>query len=112
MTNEEKREVVRDLILDGGVVRIVFNVQVADVVIPDNYLNQLRLALDFGLNGVEALTDLEVGDDAISATLRFKGDYIWCSIPWEAVIGVIPHGESKPLQTNAWKPELLKGGLN
>jgi hypothetical protein len=112
MSNEEKRETIRGLLLAGQAVRIVFKVSDEGVVVPEAYQNETHLALDFGLNGSDAPTDLDLSEEAIGATLRFGTDFLWCSVPWASIIGAFPFGDPKPQETTAWQPKLLKGGLN
>ena len=94
----------------GRMVRVAFTVDTEGVVVPEGYRNQDAMALDFGRNAPTPITDLECGPDAISGTLRFGWEFVWCSVPWEAVVGIEAHGETPAAR--AWKPTVIKGGKN
>lgn len=108
MRNERKRTITLDLLATGRMVRVYFTPDTEGAVVPEGYKGQDAMALDFGRRAPTPIDDLECGPDAISGTLCFGGDYFWCSVPWEAVVAVEPHGETPAAR--AWNPTVIQGG--
>ena len=58
----------------------------AGVVVPPQYADDAHLRLNLGYR--YAIPDLEVGDDAVEATLSFGGRPFHCVLPWESIFGI------------------------
>lgn len=110
MSNSDKRAAMLSLLDTGRMVRVLFATDTPGVDVPAWVKEQPVNALDFGRRAPTPIEDLVCDAGGISATLRFGGDYHWCSIPWEAVVGIAPHGPT-PAQ-RAWNPAVLDGGKN
>lgn len=89
-------------------VLIEFGPAYPGVVVPERFADKERLSLDFGRRAPTPIDDLECEADAISGTLRFGDEYFHCSIPWEAITAITPHGP-KPA-ARAWNPTVIDGG--
>jgi len=84
-----KREVALALIQTAASVFIHLDPRPADVDVPSWFKSQPELVLQVGLNLVPAIVDLDIGQDALSATLSFNRRPEYCRIPWSAIWGLV-----------------------
>jgi stringent starvation protein B len=94
----------------GRMVGVALTPATPGVVIPDQLMGQEAVVLDFGRRAPTPIEDLLCDAGGISGTLRFGGEYFWCSVPWAAVVAIAPHGPT-PAQ-RAWNPTVIDGGKN
>lgn len=105
---EQTRTAVLQALATLRMVRIEFNPKHPGVVVPEDFKDRDQLALDFGRRAPTPIDDLKCDADGISGTLRFGDEYIWCSVPWEAIVWQAQHGP-KPA-ARAWTPTVIDGG--
>jgi hypothetical protein len=84
-----KREVALALVQTAASVFIHLDPRPADVNVPSWFKSQPELVLQVGLNLVPAIVDLDIGQDALSATLSFNRRPEHCRIPWSAIWGLV-----------------------
>jgi stringent starvation protein B len=84
-----KREVALALVQTATSVFIHLDPRPADVNVPSWFKSQPELVLQVGLNLVPAIVDLDIGQDALSATLSFNRRPEHCRIPWSAIWGLV-----------------------
>jgi hypothetical protein len=84
-----KREVALALVQTATSVFIHLDPRSLDVDVPSWFKNQPELVLQIGLNLVPPIVDLEIGQDALSATLSFNRRPEHCRIPWSAIWGLV-----------------------
>ena len=77
-----------DAALAQGKVYIHLDARVAGVDLPEGLVGQKRVPLVLSRRYPQI--ELELGDDAIAATLRFKGVPHRCRIPWVALLAILP----------------------
>lgn len=77
-----------DAALAQGKVYIHLDARVAGVELPDGLLGQKRVPLVLSRRYPEI--ELDLGDEAIAATLRFKGVPHRCRVPWVALLAILP----------------------
>jgi stringent starvation protein B len=84
-----KREVALALVQTAASVFIHLDPRPADVNVPSWFKSQPELVLQVGLSLVPAIVDLDIGQDALSATLSFNRRPEFCRIPWSAIWGLV-----------------------
>jgi len=84
-----KRDVALALVQTAASVFIHLDPRAADVIVPSWFKNQPELVLQIGLNLVPPIVDLDIGTDALSATLSFNRRPEFCKVPWPAVWGLV-----------------------
>jgi stringent starvation protein B len=88
-----KRKELKRL-LDDGMVMIVLDSRIEEVVVPEEFKNipdlRLNLSWNFGL-------PMKINDHGIFTTLTFSGKKFDCIIPWNAIFVVVPHRNGKPI---------------
>jgi stringent starvation protein B len=89
-----KREVVSKLLGDGPIL-VHLDARRPGVAVPDSVATDPRLVLRFGHGLSPAITDLDIGDDALSGTLSFGGVFHHCVLPWSAVYAVVSEGDQR-----------------
>jgi len=97
----------------GAMVRIAFLVKVPGVIVPDHLSDNEALALDFGHFAPTPIKDLVCNEFGIGGTLRFGAEFVWCFIPWIAVVSVHKHGDEMAApepETPRWTPTVIDGG--
>jgi hypothetical protein len=82
-----KRSMFESLFL-GGMVDVFLDARVVGVVVPPEHKHNASLKLVFGDNCHIPITDMQVTDDELSATLAFGDTTAFCVVPWQAVFGV------------------------
>jgi hypothetical protein len=107
---ERKRLRMLEALATGRMVRVFFTPDTEGVVIPEWIKDRDAAMLDFGRRAPTPITDLKCDQNGISGTLRFGGDYIWCSIPWLAVVTIEAHGPTPAAR--AWTLPVIQGGKN
>jgi hypothetical protein len=110
--NETVHTLTEKALATGSMVRIAFLVKVPGVQVPDSFHDSETLALDFGLNAPTPIDDLVCSPFGIGGTLRFGDDFVWCFIPWGAVINIHRHVDEpapEPKQPT-WTPRIIDGG--
>src|SRR5689334_2728267 len=80
-----KKETLRAW-LARGVTRVHLDARRPGVVGPQQYIGDAHLRLNLSYR--YSIPDLEVGDDAVQATLSFGGRPFHCVLPWEAIFGI------------------------
>jgi stringent starvation protein B len=83
--NHLKRRAILDALADG-LTMIHLNARPPEVIVPERFKNEghLRLNLNYKFHQI----DLEVDDEAVSATLSFSGQNFRCRVPFGAIFGV------------------------
>jgi stringent starvation protein B len=89
-----KRDVVTRL-LGEGTILVHLDSRRSGVSVPDHLRSDPRLVLRFGYGLTPAIADLEVGEDALSGTLSFRGRPHRCVLPWSSVYAVISEGDQR-----------------
>jgi len=84
-----KRDVALALVQTATSVFIHLDPRGAEVLVPSWFKNQPELVLQVGLNLVPPIVDLDIGADALSATLSFNRRPEFCKIPWSAIWGLV-----------------------
>jgi len=84
-----KREVALALVQTATSVFIHLDPRASEVNVPSWFKNQPELVLQIGLNLVPPIVDLDIGEDALSATLSFNRRPEHCRIPWSAIWGLV-----------------------
>jgi hypothetical protein len=79
-----KRELVAALIEQGDVL-IHLDPRRTDVVLPEHLRKTPTVALSLGLSTPVPIPDLDLGEDAITATLSFSRTPHRCVLPWTAI---------------------------
>ena len=82
--SEEKRNILTKL-LPHGTISVLLDSRRAGVVVPKQYAGRPALVLQFGLDMIIQIPDLDVGEAGITATLSFDHTPFSCFIPWPAV---------------------------
>lgn len=82
--NEVKRAVVKEM-LEHGACLINLDPEHPGVVVPQHLRSGQTLGLRIGYNLTPHISDLEIGQTAITATLSFNGKPFHCTIPWGAM---------------------------
>ena len=59
------------------------------VVVPQHFRRQPQLVLQFGMNLVVPIRDLDVNEEGLSGTLSFNRSPCWCYLPWSAVYALV-----------------------
>ncbi|MBM65474.1 MAG: hypothetical protein CMH55_04475 [Myxococcales bacterium] len=77
-----------DAALAQGKVYIHLDARVAGVDLPEGLVGQKRVPLVLSRRYPQI--ELDLGDEAIAATLRFKGVPHRCRIPWVALLAILP----------------------
>lgn len=107
--NSTKRNVVENLLAEGGRLLVRFDARAVGVAVPSSHAADYALALAFGYNLTPQIPDLEVTDDGISGTLTFRGAAHRCVVPWSALYAA--HIEGRPADGICWPssfpPEVL-----
>jgi stringent starvation protein B len=80
-----KKETLRAW-LARGVTMVHLDARRPGVVVPQQYIGDAHLRLNLSYR--YSIPDLEVGDDAVQATLSFGGRPFHCVLPWEAIFGI------------------------
>jgi hypothetical protein len=96
MPNEalpNKREVMLALLAETSVF-VHLDPRSPSVRVPPWFKNQPQLVLQIGLNMAVQIPDLDVSEQGISCTLSFSRRPFFCSIPWNAVFGLV--GDNGP----------------
>lgn len=83
-----KRDVML-LLLQTSSVFVHLDPRGEGVLVPPWLKNQPQLTLQMGLNLAVPIVDLDVGQEALSATLSFNRRPEFCRIPWAAVWGIV-----------------------
>ena len=93
------------------VISVLLDPSVEGVILPLNLMADKEVALRYGLNLLNPIPDLKVGEDGISATLSFGGSPFKTFVPWKSVRGMGPGG-LPPVGPGSGSPQLigLKGG--
>lgn len=89
----EKRDALRSF-LERHSARIFLDPRREGVMVPKWLAGQPELVLRLGYGLTPPMPDLELGADAVSCTLSFKGSPFWCCIPWTAIYAVISDDET------------------
>lgn len=84
-----KRDVALALVQTATSVFIHLDPRSEAVVVPSWFKNQPELVLQVGLSLVPPIVDLDIGADALSATLSFNRRPEFCKIPWSAIWGLV-----------------------
>jgi hypothetical protein len=84
-----KREIALALVQTATSVFIHLDPRALEVNVPSWFKNQPELVLQIGLNLVPPIVDLDIGEDALSATLSFNRRPEHCRIPWAAIWGLV-----------------------
>jgi len=77
-----------DAALAQGKVYVHLDARVAGVDLPEGLVGQKRVPLVLSRRYPQI--ELDLGDEAIAATLRFKGVPHRCRIPWVALLAILP----------------------
>ena len=77
-----------DAALAQGKAYIHLDARVAGVDLPEGLVGQKRVPLVLSRRYPQI--ELDLGDEAIAATLRFKGVPHRCRIPWVALLAILP----------------------
>lgn len=106
-----KSEVFVLMIKKHPVITVVLNPTVQGVILPKHLMDRETVQLQYGMNLVRPIPDLNVGSDGISATLSFNRKDFKTFIPWDAVMFIIP-GNPGPVGPSGGSPNLvvIKGG--
>jgi len=83
-----KKEVL-ETYLERDSARLFLDPRKDGVVVPKHLANQAELVLRLGLDLRPPIPDLEIGDDAVSATLSFNKTPFRCTLPWSAMFAII-----------------------
>lgn len=112
-----KREVALALVQTATSVFIHLDPRAADVLVPSWFKSQPELVLQVGLGLVPPIVDLDIGAEALSATLSFNRRPEFCRIPWSAIWGLVGDDgrgmiwpESVPPEVAARAPGRASGG--
>lgn len=84
-----KREVALALVQTAASVFIHLDPRAVEVNVPSWFKNQPELVLQIGMNLVPPIVDLDIGEEALSATLSFNRRLEHCRIPWSAIWGLV-----------------------
>ena len=57
--------------------------------VPPRYRHVPQLVLEVGLDMPVSIRDLLFTDEAMTATLRFSGEFFKCTVPWTAVFALV-----------------------
>lgn len=97
----DKREVMLELMEDAWVY-VQLDPRREGVQLPDYFLQEKRLILQYGYNMPVPIDDLTVDERGISATLSFKRAYHRTFVPWSAVF-VVSDGDKR---NHAWPADM------
>jgi hypothetical protein len=84
-----KRDVALALVQTATSVFIHLDPRSEAVLVPSWFKNQPELVLQVGLGLVPPIVDLDIGAEALSATLSFNRRPEFCKIPWSAIWGLV-----------------------
>ncbi|HTR49696.1 MAG TPA: ClpXP protease specificity-enhancing factor SspB [Kofleriaceae bacterium] len=90
----DKRRTLESLLARGPVL-VHVDARRAEVAVPPSFRADPSLVLRFGYNLTPAIADLDVGDEAISGTLTFRGAPFRVILPWSAVYAAMVEGEQR-----------------
>lgn len=107
----EKWEIFAFFLRQYKIVSILVDTSIPGVLLPEHLMTGEKIHLQYGLNLVRPIPDLNVGSDGVSATLSFNRKEFKTYIPWNAVLN-IQIGSPPPINPGGGSPNLLviKGG--
>jgi len=88
------KKLVAQGLYESGHLRVIFDPQAAEALIPEYLKTAVQVAFDYGAALAKPTTDAVIDDDGIHATLSFDQTPFYTSVPWSAVFCVLspPHG--------------------
>lgn len=89
-----KREVAGQL-LDQGAILVHVDPRKSGVSVPPAFAADPKLVLRFGYGLTPAITDLDVGEEALCGTLSFGGQLHHCVLPWTAIYAVVSEADQR-----------------
>jgi len=103
-------EIFTYLIKTHPIVSVILDSRVDGVILPSHLLGKEYVQLQYGMNLVRPIIDLNIGADGISATLSFNRKDFKTFVPWTSVLTMFP-GNPGPVGPGG-SPNLivLKGG--
>jgi hypothetical protein len=101
-SSKNSKEFFEQLLCHHTQVFVELDAGAPGVVLPEHLLGG-HVVLDYNLNAVISIPDLEATDDGIRATLSFSREPFTTFVPWSAVIGM---AGNPPLQEAPKKPKL------
>ena len=101
-SSKNSKEFFEQLLCHHTQVFVELDAGAPGVVLPEHLLGD-HVVLDYNLNAVISIPDLEATDDGIRATLSFSREPFTTFVPWRAVIGMVGN---PPLQEAPKKPKL------
>lgn len=107
MSIYSKRDVVSEMLGEGGVVALVIDGKRQGVRVPEDQ-KTAPLILEYGYSMAIPMPDLKLDDDGVSATLSFNRSPFATFVPWSAVIAVVQDGRIQIM----WEVPEEKAGLS
>jgi len=101
-SSKNSKEFFEQLLCHHTQVFVELDAGAPGVVLPEHLLGG-HVVLDYNLNAVISIPDLEATDDGIRATLSFSREPFTTFVPWSAVIGMVG---KEPLQEAPKRPKL------
>jgi|WetSurMetagenome_2_1015567.scaffolds.fasta_scaffold00973_30 hypothetical protein len=92
--SEMQVALMEHLLCNNGV-RILVSPSAHGVVLPAHLMDEERVCLEYDLDAVVPIDDIEVTDEGIRATLSFSRAPFATFIPWAAVLGMGPMREAR-----------------
>lgn len=89
-----KREVAGQL-LEQGAILVHVDPRRTGVSVPPAFGKDPKLVLRFGYGLTPAITDLDLGEEALCGTLSFSGRPHHCVLPWSAVYAVVSEADQR-----------------
>jgi stringent starvation protein B len=89
-----KREVAGQL-LEQGAILVHVDPRRTGVSVPPAFGRDPKLVLRFGYGLTPAITDLDLGEEALCGTLSFSGRPHHCVLPWNAVYAVVSEADQR-----------------
>jgi len=89
-----KREVAGQL-LEQGAILVHVDPRRTGVSVPPAFGRDPKLVLRFGYGLTPAITDLDLGEEALCGTLSFSGRPHHCVLPWSAVYAVVSEADQR-----------------
>lgn len=95
MARLDKRETFLAL-MEKGWVSLCLDARADGVELPGHLRGEPRLVLQYGLNMPVPITDLDVGEEGVRATLSFDRTPHCTFVPWSAVYIIMPTDADQP----------------
>jgi stringent starvation protein B len=103
------KKTIFNAMLSRGVVYVQLDARTPNTEVPWEHAGNFALVLRIGHGLTPPITDLQLGDAFLYATLMFNGVPSYCKIPWEAIYAMSVAGEGK---TAVWEHDVPKEAMS